>query len=279
MFITKRNFIKVIYILLGSTFVAFSINLFFLRLKIAPGGVSGLSTVLYYITNIPMGTIVIFLNIPLFIIGTVEFGFKFVIKTIFATLFMSFVLNNTTFLPQITEDMLLAAIFGGSLMGLGLALVFKGGATTGGTDILAKVVNKHFPSFAISEQLFCIDAVVVITAMIVFKDFDVGLYSIITIWVSAKVIDIVFEGVGFAKAIIIISSESEKIAKEVMYKLSRGVTALSGRGMYTNINKEILLVVAQRSQILKIKNIARKFDEKSFLIVTDVKEVMGKGFK
>lgn len=279
MFVTKRRVINIINILIGSTLVALSINMFFLRLKIAPGGVSGLSTVLHYITNIPVGTIVILLNIPLFLMGILEFGKKFVFKTLFATLFMSFVLNYTLFLPQITEDMFLASFFGGSMMGFGLALVFKGGATTGGTDIAAKVVNKHFPMFQISEQLFFIDALVVVTAMIVFKNFDIGLYSIISIFVSAKVIDIVFEGVGFSKAIFIISNEGDKIGNHIMYKLERGVTALYGEGMYTNTDKKVLLVVADRRQIPKIKRIAKNYDDDAFIIITDVREAMGKGFK
>lgn len=279
MFITKRRIINFVNIIVGSTLVALSINMFFLRLKIAPGGVSGLSTVLHYITNIPVGTIVILLNIPLFVIGILEFGKKFLLKTIVSTIYMSFVLNNTLFLPQITEDMFLAAVFGGSIMGLGLALVFKSGATTGGTDIAAKVVNKYLPMFQISEQLFCIDALVVLTAMIAFRDFDIGLYSIISILVSAKVIDIVFEGVGFSKAIFIISDEADKIGKQIMYKLGRGVTALHGEGMYTNVDKKVLLVVADRRQIPKIKRIAKSYDQNSFVIITDVREAMGKGFK
>jgi len=279
MFITKRRILNFLNIIIGSTLVALSINMFFLRLKIAPGGVSGLSTVLHYITGISVGTIVILLNIPLFIMGIIEFGKKFVFKTLFSTFYMSIVLNYTEFLPQLTEDMFLASVFGGSIMGLGLALVFKGGATTGGTDIAAKVVNKHLPMFQISEQLFCIDALVVLTAMIAFRDFDIGLYSIISILVSAKVIDIVFEGVGFSKAIFIISNEGQKIGNQIMYKLDRGVTALQGEGMYTSTDKKVLLVVADRRQIPKIKRIAKSYDENAFVIITDVREAMGKGFK
>ena len=265
--------------MLGATFVALSINLFFLDLKIAPGGVSGLATVLYYLTGISVGNIVLLLNVPLFIIGILSFGKKFVVKTLFATLFMSVVLDFTEWVPQLTDDMFLASIFGGAVMGLGLAIVFKGGATTGGTDIAAKVVNKYFPSFHISEQLFFIDAMVVLTAMIVFRDFDVGLYSIIAILVSAKVIDIVFEGVGYAKALFIISDSGDEIGAEIISRVERGVTGLHGEGMYTKVSKKVLLTVADRSQIPKIKRIAKEHDENSFIIITDVREAMGKGFK
>jgi uncharacterized membrane-anchored protein YitT (DUF2179 family) len=237
----KKKITNLLYITVGSILVALSLNLFFVKLKIAPGGVSWLATVIYYLTDISVGTVIIALNIPLFLMGILDFGKGFLLKTFYATLLMSFVVDNTTFLPQLTEDMLLASIFGGILMGVGLALVFKGEATTGGTDILAKVVNKHFRAFNISEQLFAIDACVVITAMITFRDFDIGFYSIIAILLSAKSIDIVLEGVGFSKAIFIISDSGEEIAKEIMEEVGRGVTGLNGEGMYTQVNKKVLL--------------------------------------
>ena len=236
----KKKIIDLLYIILGSALVALSLNLFFVKLKIAPGGVSGLATVIYYLTDIPVGTIVFALNIPLFLMGIWDFGKMFLLKTFFSTALMSVILDYTTFLPQLTEDMFLASIFGGIMMGVGLALVFKGNATTGGTDILAKVVNKHFKAFNISEQLLAIDAMVVITAMIVFRDFDIGFYSIIAIFVSAKSIDIVFEGIGFAKAIFIISDAGEEIGKEIMDTVGRGVTGLNGEGMYTKVDKKVL---------------------------------------
>ena len=275
----KKKIINLLYITIGSILVALSLNLFFVKLKIAPGGVSGLATVIYYLTDISVGTVIIALNIPLFLMGILDFGKGFLLKTFYATALMSFVVDYTTFLPQLTEDMLLASIFGGIMMGVGLALVFKGEATTGGTDILAKVVNKHFRAFNISEQLFVIDAFVVITAMITFRNFDIGFYSIIAILLSAKSIDIVLEGVGFSKAIFIISDAGEEIAKGIMEEVGRGVTGLNGEGMYTKVNKKVLLTVADRRQIPKIKEIAKKHDQKSFIIVTDVREALGEGFK
>ena len=170
----KKIFIDGLFVLIEVVLITISINCFFLKLKIAPGGVSGLATVIHYLTNISVGTIVFVLNIPLFIAGFMAFGKRFSVKTLLATFLLSFLLDNTLFLPQITDDMLLASVFGGIIMGCGMAFVFKGNATTGGTDIAAKVVNKYFPSFNISEQLFFIDGLVVVFAMIVFKDFDIG---------------------------------------------------------------------------------------------------------
>lgn len=274
----KRLIINGIYVLIGVVLITVSINCFFLKLKIAPGGVSGLATVIYYLTNIKVGTIVFIINIPLFIAGFLAFGKRFSIKTLIATFLLSFLLDNTLFLPQVTDDRLLATVFGGIIMGCGMAFVFKGGATTGGTDIAAKVVNKYFPMFNISEQLFFIDGLVVIFAMIVFGDFDIGLYSIITIWLSAKIIDIVFEGVGFAKAMFIISDFGELIGKRILDEVGRGVTGFNGEGMFLRNDKKILLTVVDRSQIPVIKNIAKSEDKNSFIIITDVREALGEGF-
>lgn len=274
----KRLVINGIYVLIGVVLITISINCFFLRLKIAPGGVSGLATVIHYFTDISVGTIVFLINIPLFIAGFLTFGKRFSIKTLVATFLLSFLLDNTLFLPQVTDDMLLASIFGGIIMGCGMALVFKGGATTGGTDIAAKVVNKYFPSFNISEQLFFIDGLVVIFAMIVFRDFDIGLYSIITIWLSAKIIDIVFEGVGFKKAMFIISNNGEKIGNRILEEIGRGVTGLNGEGLYLKNDKKILLTVVDRTQIPPIREIAKEEDKGAFIIITDVREALGEGF-
>ena len=274
----KRLVINGIYVLMGVVLITISVNSFFLRLKIAPGGVSGLATVIHYLSGLSVGTIVFALNIPLFIAGFLAFGKRFSVKTLIATVLLSVLLDATLWLPQVTDDLLLASIFGGMIMGCGMALVFKGGATTGGTDILAKVVNKYFPAFNISEQLFVIDGMVVIFAMVVFKDFDIGLYAIIAIWLSAKVIDIVFEGAGFAKAMFIISDNGEEIGHKIMEEVGRGVTGLNGEGLYLKNDKKILLTVVDRIQIPAIKRIAKEIDKRAFIIITDVREALGEGF-
>lgn len=274
----KRGIVNFIYVILGVVFIALSINMFFLKVKIAPGGVSGLATVIYYLTGISVGTVIFAINIPLFIAGYFAFGKRFSIKTLFATILLSIVLDTTTFLPQVTNDMLLAAIFGGLMMGCGMAFVFKGGATTGGTDVAAKLVIKYFPRFNISEQLFFIDGLVVVLAMFAFRNFDIGFYSIITIWVSAKIIDLLFEGVGFAKAIFIISDDGEEIADRIMADVGRGVTGINGEGMYLKIKKKVLMTIADKRQIPAIKFIVKDVDERAFVFITDVRETLGEGF-
>ena len=274
----KRGIINFIYVVLGVILIALSINMFFLKVKIAPGGVSGLATVVYYLTGISVGTVVLVINVPLFIAGFFAFGKRFSVKTLFATVLLSVILDTTTFLPQVTDDMFLAAIFGGLTMGAGMAFVFKGGATTGGTDVAAKLVIKYFPRFNISEQLFFIDGLVVVTAMIAFRNFDIGFYSIITIWISAKIIDLLFEGVGFAKAIFIISDNGEEIADRIMSEVGRGVTGINGEGMFLKTDKKVLLTIADKSQIPAIKFIVKDIDSKAFVFITDVRETLGEGF-
>lgn len=274
----KRSILNFIYVVFGVVLIALSINMFFLKVKIAPGGVSGLATVIYYLTGISVGTVVFLINIPLFIAGFFAFGKRFSVKTLFATLLLSVVLDTTAFFPQVTEDMFLAAVFGGLVMGTGMALVFKGGATTGGTDVAAKLVIKFFPRFHISEQLFFIDGLVVVSAMIAFHNFDIGFYSIITIWISAKIIDLIFEGVGFAKAIFIISDEHEDISDRIMAEVGRGVTGIDGKGMYLKSDKKVLLTVADKRQIPAIKAIVKNVDANAFIFITDVRETLGEGF-
>ncbi len=274
----RRGIFNALSVLIGVLLITISINSFFLKLKIAPGGVSGLATVIHYLTGFSVGSIVLVLNIPLFIAGFIAFGKRFSVKTLIATILLSFFLDNTLWLPQITDDMLLASLFGGIVMGLGMALVFKGNATTGGTDILARVVNKYFPAFNVGEQLFVIDGFVVIFAMCVFRNFDVGLYAIITIWLSAKIIDLVFTGVGFAKAMFIISDNGDEIGSRILSEVGRGVTGVNGEGLYSGTGKKVLLTVVDRRQIPVIKAIAKSIDKKAFIIVTDAREVLGEGF-
>jgi uncharacterized membrane-anchored protein YitT (DUF2179 family) len=291
----SKPWVDYIMIVIGAIITAFSINIFLVPYKIAPGGLSGIATVLYYITNgkFPIGTTMLVLNIPLFILGIRFIGKKFVLKTFFGTIMLSAVIDVTEpFTSQLTQkfggmsegmsysqDLLLYSLFGGVLMGLGLGLVFRYGATTGGTDLAARIVNHVFPVFTIGEVLLIIDTSVIIIATIVFKSFQLGMYAIVTLFISSKVIDAILEGVNFAKAVFIISDHSENISERILKDLDRGVTALEGTGMYTGSNKKVLLCVLNRGQIPVLKNIVKSIDHKAFIILADVREVLGEGFK
>lgn len=283
------------WIILGSFITAASINVFMVPYKIAPGGVSGIATVLYYVSSgrFPVGTTMLALNIPLFIAGWRFIGRKFVVKTFFGAVFLSLVIDFSepytkmfverylVKLEQVpsTPDLLLYSIFGGFLMGIGLGVVFKYGATTGGTDLAAKIVHHFIPHFTMGQILLFIDSSVIIFASIAFNSFLLGLYAIVTLFVSTKVIDALLEGVNFAKSVFIISDKSDEIAQRILKDLDRGVTALKGVGMYTGKDKKVLLCVLHRSQIPALKEMVKDIDEKAFIILTEIREVLGEGFK
>jgi uncharacterized membrane-anchored protein YitT (DUF2179 family) len=284
-----------LWIMIGSFITAISINVFMIPYKIAPGGVSGIATVLYYLTNgrFPVGVTMLALNVPLFVLGFRFIGGRFVLRTLFGTVFLSFVIDTSepfsrffveNFLVKLEEvpsppDLLLYSLFGGVLMGIGLGLVFKFGATTGGTDLAARVVHHFIPNLTMGQILLFIDTSVIIFASIAFNSFILGLYAIVTLYISSKVIDAVLEGVNFAKAVFIISDKSDEIARKVLVDLDRGVTGLKGTGMYTGNDKHVLLCVLERGQLPGLKEIVRGVDDKAFIILTDIREVLGEGFK
>ena len=164
-------------------------------------------------------------------------------------------------------------------MGLGLGLVFRSGATTGGTDLAARIVHRFIPNLTMGQTLLFIDSSVIIFAAIAFGSFQLGLYAIVSLYVSSKVIDAILEGVNFAKSVLIISDKSDEIAHRIMKDLDRGVTALKGTGMYTGKDKQVLLCVLQRSQIPALKEIVKSVDDKAFVILTEIREVLGEGFQ
>lgn len=282
-------------IIIGSFITAASINIFLVPNKIAPGGVSGIATVIYYLAGgrLPVGLIMLILNVPLFLMGMKYIGRKFVVRTLFSTAFLSVAIDVTEPLVNlfverfllsnegvpVQSDILLYAIFGGFLMGLGLGMVFRSGATTGGTDLAAKIVHNFIPRFTIGQILLFIDSSVIIFAAVSFGSFQLALYAIVTLYISSKVIDAILEGVNFAKAVFIISDKSEEISCQIMKKLERGVTALKGTGMYTGISRTVLFCVVHRGQLTQLKEIVKEIDKKAFVILTDVREVLGEGFK
>ena len=282
-------------IILGSIVTAASINIFLVPYRIAPGGVSGIATVIYYLINgrISVGLLMLILNIPLFLMGIRYIGGKFVVRTLFSTAFLSVVIDITEPLANYFvgkfllnheqmpagSDILLYAIFGGFLMGLGLGLVFRSGATTGGTDLAAKIVHNFIPRFTIGQILLFIDTSVIIFAAVSFGSFQLALYAIVTLYISSKLIDAILEGVNFAKAVFIISDKSDEISQKLMINLDRGVTALKGTGMYTGNDRTVLFCVVHRGQLTQLKELVSNIDKKAFVILTDIREVLGEGFK
>lgn len=271
--------LKYLAIVLGTLIAAASINLFLLPNNIVAGGVSGLATVIHSLVPIPVGAMMLAIDIPLFIFGFKNLGGSFGMRTIFASVLFSLFVDATSFLPLLTTDSLLASIYGGAMMGLGLAIVFRMGATSGGSDLAAKIISGLIPHFTVSQALFVIDGIIIILAGVVFKNMEVMLYAIIAIFVSSKIITIVSEGVNYTRAVYIISDYSDQIAHEIMNKLERGVTTLYGKGNYSGEEKDVLLCVVRNYELAKIRKTAKAIDENAFIILTEAKEVFGEGFK
>lgn len=267
-------------ITLGVFIMAVSINMFLDPNTIAPGGVTGLGIVIKKVTNglITVGATNLIVNIPLFIGGVLILGKSFGAKTLYSTVALSFFIGV---LPQAsaTTDLLLAAVFGGVLIGIGLGIVFKFGGTTGGTDLAGAMLNKKFAGLSVATHMMIIDLFVVVAAGIVDRNIETPLYSVIALYILVKVIDIILEGFSYAKAFLIISSNPEEMGKVILEEVSRGVTVLTGKGMYTGHERNVLLCVVNRAQITKLKKVIHNLDPRAFVMITDIHEVLGEGFK
>jgi len=275
-------------IALGCFIVTISMNLFLIPYKLAPGGVSGLSTVLYYVFNgiIPVGILMLILNVPLFIIGYKSKGRKFLFRSIFGAGILSLMIDSTSILfnriinehfinfdnTMADPDLLLYALIGGGIMGFGLAIVLREDATTGGTDLISSVLHQVFPRFSVGQHLLFMDGLVIIFAAIVFNSVKLGLYAAMTLYVSTKTIDAYLEGIRFSKSLLIISDNSEQIAQRLLEEVDRGVTGLSGKGMYSRQDKTVLLCVVKREEIPVVKDIVRSCDEKAFVLLMDARK-------
>ena len=259
--------------------MGFGTATFLLPNQISSGGFSGIATIFYYFFNIQMGTTIIVLNIPLFILGYIKLGKKFILKTIIATFLFSKFIDVFSQFEFFTQDRLLSSIYGGIIVGMGLATVLKVGASTGGTDLIANLAQNYNINMRMSNIIFFVDILVIAANLIAFREIEIGLYSAITIYISGKMIDIIFEGINFSKIIYIISDKNEEIMEIINKEIKKGATALYGRGSYTGKNRMVIMCVSKRRDIDRIKTISKKIDENSFIIITDAREVYGLGFK
>lgn len=254
-------------------------SFFLLPNQLSSGGFAGLATIAYYLLNIPLGTTMFALNIPLFILGYIRIGKKFLIKTLLGTAILAIFIDILDKLPPLTQDRFLGCIYGGIAMGIGTAIVLKSNSSTGGTDLLSYIIRSYKKNYRTSSLIVGVDTLIIALNVIFFKNIEIGLYSAIAIYLMGKMIDIIFEGVNFTKMMFIISDKYEKIAKEIGDKVDRGSTGIYAKGMYTNEEKMMLLCVGSRNEIARIKQIAVSIDKKAFIIISNARETWGKGFK
>lgn len=274
----RSNITSYLGIALGSVIMAFSIILFIKSNNIVPGGVMGIANIINYTTGFPVGLTTLCFSIPIFLIGVFTLGKEVGIKTIYCNVVYAVVvdiLDNA--MTALTGDLFLATIFGGALMGTGVAVILGFGATFGGTDLIGRIVHRYVPTIPTQWIMFGFDFLVILVGAIVFGP-ELALFSIVTIFVSTKLVDVIQEGVNYGKAFFIISEKSEEIAEAIMNDIYRGVTSIYGKGMYTKQDKDILYCIVARRQVVYVKNKILGIDPKAFITIGDVREVVGKGF-
>lgn len=265
--------------IVGAAIMAFGISSFLLPSQLSSGGVSGIATITYYLLNVPMGIMIMIINIPLFIFAGYRIGKEFFIKSLIGTVSLSLFIDILDKYPPVTTDRFLASIYGGVIIGIGTAIILKVGSSTGGTELVANLIKTYNPYISMSKYLTIIDIVIILLNVIFFRHIEVGLYSAIAIYLYGKMVDIIFEGVYFTKLLFIISDKNDEISEAIKNEVKRGVTGLYGKGMYSNKDKLILICAVSRGDVHKIKDLARRIDKRSFIVVANAREVLGKGFK
>lgn len=286
-FILKRMqflyFLKdIILLAIGAYIISLGTNMFLLPYKMTTGGASGIATIMYYIANIPMGVTILIVNLPLFLFAIIKLGKVFTIKTIISTVLLSVFLEIFKYdqiIARNSVDLLIACIFGGLICGIGLSLTFKAGASSGGSDLLAQLIYKLTSVQSLSQVLLAIELVIISAVIVVFQDLNIGLYSIISMFISTRVIDIVFEGVNNTKVATIITKRTDAVVEPILTELKRGATITNSIGAHTGEENTTITCIITRSQIAKLKQIIRENDSNAILYIYTVNEAIGKGFK
>lgn len=274
---TKDIIKEYIYVLLGAAVIAFGFNAFLFPNQVASGGVSGISTILNGLFGWNAGIVQYAFNIPLFIAGVFVLGKNFGLKSFVGTLALPFFVIVFSNIGALTTNALLAALFGGIIVGLGIGFVFKGNASTGGTDLLAQIITKY-TGLTLGTSVLLIDGIIAISAALVF-DLEKGLYALIGLFVTTKTIDIVQLGFSQSKMVYIISNRQDEIRDAIYADIDRGVTKVPAFGGYTGEERLMLMVVVYQSEFTKLKQIIKTVDPTAFVIVSDAYEVLGEGFK
>jgi uncharacterized membrane-anchored protein YitT (DUF2179 family) len=273
----KNYFWELLGIMLGTALMALSFNMFLIPNKIAAGGISGLGIIFFHLYQFPVSLTVFVANIPLFILAWIILGRKFVAHSLAGAILLPFMLEFTAFLPALTSDLLLASVFGGIGVGLGLGLVFRSQGSTGGTALVAQLINR-FWGLSSGQSLVSADLAIILAAGFIFNA-EVALFALLSLFISSKAIDFVQEGFSFSKAALIISDKKrDAISQKILEEMGRGATFLEGRGAYSGEGKGIILCVVSQSEVTYLKNIVKEIDPEAFVIVSNVGEVLGEGF-
>lgn len=274
-----RFFYKYGMITAGSILFAIAISLFIDPNNLAPGGVTGIAIIVNHYINLSTGTVTFLVNIPLLLIGVWKFGIKFFISTIVATCMGSVFIDVLAPIGALTDDRILCAVAGGALIGISLGLIFKAGATTGGTDIVARLLKLKLPHVETGKLFILVDTLIVVASAVAFRDIEVAMYAGICVFVTGKMFDVVLYGAAGAKLVFVISDKEEEIAKRFMNELDSGVTYVHGIGAYTDSNKRIIMCALKKQLLPKAEDIVKEIDLNAFIIITSANEIVGEGYR
>lgn len=276
----REFFLDILYDAAGGAVFAIGLGCFVGPAQIAPGGVSGLSIIVNHLTGLPVGSLNMGINIPLLLLAWRFLGRRFTLKTLRSVFIQSVMIDLFgIWLPVYAGERIMSALFGGVAVGVGLAPVFMRGSTTGGTDIVSRLIQLRFRHISIGKLLFVVDTMVLLLSVAVFRNIETGLYGMITIYTSNRVLDGILYGLDTGKVLLVISEKNPKIARQVMERLERGVTFLQGEGGWSGQQKKILLCAVRAAQSYKVEEIVRSIDPDAFLIVMEANQIAGEGFR
>lgn len=276
-FFYKSELKNYLIIMVGITILAIGINVYYSPQHLVTGGISGLAIILDYVFSIPLWLTNVIVNIPLFIVGIKIKGMDFAKKSIFGAAYVSVALWYTSFIPPVQSDLLISSVFGGLFIGTGVGLVLRSSASTGGTDLLAIIIKHYLKKVPINQIMMCIDGMIILVGLFVFG-VEKAMYALISIFIVSKVVNTLVEGVNYSKEVHIISEKSNEIAQELMRHLNRGITSINGKGVYTGKSKDILYIVCSTEELIELQRIVKEVDKEAFIIINDVREVVGRGF-
>lgn len=278
----KTYLYDLMYLVAGSFLFAMSVNMFLVQAEnggVILGGATGISMIIrHFVDVLPIGTLIILINIPLFIISFIMLGKGFIFRTAVGMLMSSIFTNIFTFFPVTVTDPLLCAIFGGATMGASLGLIYMRGYTTGGGDMLVMILKKKAPRLSTGHATLIVDATIVTTAAILFKDPMVIFYSIVVIFVESKVMDFILIGANNAKSVYVISDHCDEIAEGIAKNVERGITIIDCKGWYTGKEKKMIMCVIRPAEVYDLRHVVMESDPNAFIIFCEASKVVGKGF-
>ncbi len=279
---SKRWLLHYSLIVVGSFILAAGFVLFITPYKIVPGGVYGISIVLHHLFGTPVGLVALAFDIPLTIIGIKVLGPRFGVKTVVGFVLTAVFVDTLTYFygtePLVQGDPLLSSIFGGLFVGLGLGLIFKSRATSGGSDIIAMIVSKY-TKLPVGQLMIAVDSVIVIVGLFAFQDWKIPLYSLIVIFITGKVIDTILEGANYDKVLLIVSDKTQEIRDKIINDLNRGGTLLNGEGLYSKAERKVVFTVVNRRETVMLQDYIHTIDPNAFVTVINANEILGNGFK